>query len=119
MTRNFQGGFRHRDFDRNFGHRDFDRDFRRRDFDHDFRRRDFDRGFGEFGGPLLGGFAGSLLGSALFPGYGYGGYPPYGYPPYGYPPYGYQPTDITVPINNENTLSNWISGCLACFHLSD
>ena len=55
--------------------------------------------FGGFGAPFIGGFAGSLLGSALFPGYGYGFggygrypyYPPYsyGYPPYGYPPYGY------------------------------
>ena len=56
MTRYNQGGSRHRDYD------------------HDFRRRDYDRGFGgfgEFGVPLLGGLAGSLLGNALFPGYGY------------------------------------------------
>ena len=85
MTRNFRGGFGRGDFGRDFGRRDFDRDFGRRDFDRDFRRRDFDRGFdgfGEFGGPFIGGFAGSLLGNALFPGYGYGygGYPYYGYP---------------------------------------
>lgn len=85
MTRGFQnqGGFRHRDFDHDFRDRDFNRDFRRHDFD-----RGFD-GFGEFGGPLIGGFVGSLLGNALFPGYGYGG--SYGYPYYGYPPYNYQP----------------------------
>lgn len=66
-------------------------------------RRDFGRGFGfdgfGFGGPFLGGLAGGLLGSVLFPGDGYGrypqyygGYPPYGgypYYPYGYPQYGY------------------------------
>ncbi len=37
-----------------------------------FGRGGFGRGFGfgGFGGPFLGGFTGSLLGSALFPGYG-------------------------------------------------
>jgi len=55
------------------------------------------------GGPFLGGLAGGLLGSVLFPGESYGRYPVYpGYPyyPYGYsqynyptyyPPYGYPP----------------------------
>lgn len=50
-------------------------------------------GFG-IGGPFLGGFVGSLLGNAIFPGYSYpygGYYYPYSYPFYGYPPYGYQP----------------------------
>ena len=76
MTRYNHGGSRHRDYDHDFRHRDFDRGF---------------GGFGEFGVPLLGGLAGSLLGNALFPGYGYNGYPAYQYPSYGYPPYGYQP----------------------------
>ncbi|KXH79220.1 hypothetical protein [Sporosarcina sp. HYO08] len=38
-------------------------------------------GFGGFGAPFLGGLAGSFLGSAIFPGYGwgrgFGGFPPY------------------------------------------
>ena len=65
MTRYNHGGSRHRDYDHDFRHRDFDRGF---------------GGFGEFGVPLLGGLAGSLLGNALFPGYGYNGYPAYQIP---------------------------------------
>lgn len=79
---------------------------------HGRRGYDSNRGFGfdglGVGGPFLGGLAGGLLGSVLFPGDGYGGnsqyggypqnypygyqqygYPQYGYPQYGYPPYGY------------------------------
>lgn len=67
MTRNLQGDFRQGDYNRGSG------------------QGDFNRG--------IGGFAGSLLGNALFPGYGggygYSGYPSYGYPSYGYPSYGY------------------------------
>lgn len=63
-------------------------------------------GFGGVGIPFLGGLAGGLLGTALFPNYGYGGgyggypsygYPSYGYPPYGYPPYGYPPYGYGYP----------------------
>ena len=94
MTRNYQGNYRHRDRDRDYRHHDHDRDFRHRDHHREYGHRDYNRGFegfSEFGGPLIGGFAGSLLGNLLFPGYGYGRSPQYGYPPYGYPPYGYQP----------------------------
>lgn len=94
VTRNFQGDYRHRDRDHDFRHRDHHRDFGHHDRDRHYRNRDYNRGyggFGEFGGPFIGGLAGSLIGNVLFPGHGYGEYPQYGYPPYGYPPYRYQP----------------------------
>ena len=105
MPRGFDG---HGGFGRGFGHGGFGRGF------------GFD-GLG-FGGPFLGGLAGGLLGSALFPGYGYGGYPPY-YGGYPYYPIHHTAiriihhTDITGHINIEKTHGNHLVVSMRFLHM--